>query len=117
MYKQLNRPQPFGPVKVATPGTLVSLVSTLITNSLCAPGDPVRVNKVDIQSLPGNTGTVYVGFAGMNRATLANVIAVLRAGQGWSVTNNVGINTYSLEMMFIDADNAADGVLGSVDAN
>ena len=117
MYTQLYRPQPFGPVKVTTPGTKVSLVSTLIANSLCVAGDPVRANKVDIQALPGNVGSVYIGFAGMNRATLANVIAVLRAGQDWSVTNNVGVNTYSVETMFVDADTAGDGVFGAVDAN
>src|ERR1700710_1672246 len=104
MYRQLNRPQPIGPVKVTTPGTAVSLVSTLIANSLCVAGDAVRVNKIDIQTLPATSGNVYIGFAGMNRVTLANVIAVLRAGQEWSATNNVGINTYSLDTMFIDAD-------------
>ncbi|MEP6715561.1 MAG: hypothetical protein ABJC09_08290 [Terriglobia bacterium] len=117
MYRQLNRPQPIGPVKVTTPGTAVSLVATLIANSLCAPGEPVCVNKIDIQALPANTGSVYIGFAGMNRATLANVIAVLRSGQDWSVTNNVGINTYSADTMFIDADNPGEGVFGSIDAN
>ncbi|MDP9169823.1 MAG: hypothetical protein M3N54_04340 [Acidobacteriota bacterium] len=113
----MNRPQPFGPVKVVTPGTTVSLVSTLIANGLCLAGEPVRANKIDIQGMPGNTGNVYIGYAGMNRATLANVIAVLKAGQDWSVTNNVGINTYSLDAMLVDADTAGDGVYGSIDAN
>ncbi len=117
MYTQLYRPQPIGPVKVATPGTPVSVLSALIANGLCVAGDRVAVNKIDLQGLPVNTGNVYIGFAGMNKSTLFNVLAVLAPGQDWNVTNNVGKNTYAFETMYVDADTAGDGVYGSVDEN
>lgn len=117
MYNPKFRPQPYGPVTVPTPGTPVSLISTLIANGLCQNGDAVTVNKVEVQALPGNTGSVYLGVVGMNKATGANVIAVLKAGQDWGITNNVSVNTYDLETYVVDADVAGDGVLGSSDAN
>ena len=124
MYSPPFRPQPFGPVTVTTPGTLVCLTSQLVAAGVCTAADHITVNKIDLKPLinnhggAGNTGNVYVGFVGMNRATGYNVLATLvPGGPDFSITNNVGFNTYALETFMIDADNAGDGVYGSTDEN
>lgn len=120
---QLN-PQPFGNVSVVTPGVPVQLsinlpnlsppVTQLVTDHV--PCNKINVNASTIaHSGAGNTGKVYVGASNMVRATLAGVICVLSPGQGFQITNNVGMNTYQLDQWYVDADNAGDGVYGSFD--
>lgn len=118
------KPQPFGNVTVATPGTPVQLainfpnftpaVTTAVT-------DQVYCNKINIitssisQTGAGNTGNVYIGQSNMVRATLVGVIAVLSPGQSFPVTNNVSMNIYPFDQYYVDADTAGDGVYGSID--
>lgn len=116
MYSPIFNPMPFGPVKVAVPGTPVQLTSHLVAIGECLASDPVAVNKISIVSLPSNTGTVYVGIAGMNRATLQGVLFAFSAGNtGWQITNNEAVNTYRLDQMYVDADVAGEGVYGGID--
>jgi hypothetical protein len=122
MYTPRFRPQPFGPVVVTTPGTPVPLTSQMVASGLCLATDHIPVNKVNLKSLTmnhsgaGNAGNVYVGFAGMNKATGYNLlVTIVPGGADYSITNNGGNNTYSLENFLIDADNAGDGVYGSSD--
>ena len=122
MYTPNFRPQPFHAVTVNTPGTLVSLMSALVAAGMCSATDKIPVNKIDIKPLvrsqggAGNTGNVYVGYAGMNKITSFNVLATLvPGGPDFAITNNVGENTYGFETLVIDADNAGDGVYGSTD--
>jgi hypothetical protein len=124
MYSPPFRPQPFGPVTVTTPGTLVSLMSQLVAQGICHATDRIAVNKIDLKPLTfnrsgaGNIGNVYIGYAGMNRATGHNVLVVLTpGGPDFSITNNVGFNTYDFDTFMMDADNAGDGVYGSTDQN
>lgn len=126
---QLN-PQPFGNVVVVTPGTPVQIAANLpglgVISSAQNPqtgflSDPVPCNKVLILASPithagaGNTGKIYIGMATMVRATLAGVIAVIPAGQSFPLTNNVGLNIYQFQNLFMDADTAGDGCYGSFD--
>jgi hypothetical protein len=124
MYTPPFRPQPFGPVTVTAPGTLVSLSSQLVAQGICSATDRIPVNKIDLKPLTinhggaGNTGNVYIGFVGMNKLTGYNVLATLvPGGPDFSITNNVGSNTYDFETYVMDADNGGDGVYGSTDQN
>lgn len=118
------KPQPFGNVAVATPGTPVSLAvnfPNLTPAVTAALTDQIYCNKISIitstiaHSGAGNTGNIYIGTSTMVRATLVGVIAVLAPGQSFPITNNVSMNIYEFEKYFVDADNAGDGVYGSID--
>ena len=116
MYSPKSNPQPIGAVKVPSPGTPVPLNTALVAAGLCAATDAIPVNKVSLISLPSNTGNVYIGVAGMNKATLSGVLYVFSsANTAWQITNNQADNTYRLERMSVDADNANEGIYGAVD--
>ncbi len=51
----------------------------------------------------------------MVKATGAGVIAVLLPGQSFTITNNVGMNIYDLNKLYLDSDTASDGCIGSID--
>jgi hypothetical protein len=87
-----------------------------VAASLCLATDAIPVNKISLLSLPSNTGSVYIGIAGMNKATLSGVLYVFSsANTAWQITNNQAENTYRLDKMYVDADNANEGVYGAVD--
>jgi len=116
MYSPIFNPMPFGPVKVAVPGTPVQLTAQLVASGECLLGDPVAVNKISVVSLPSNTGAVYVGIAGMNKSTMHGVLFTFSAGNmGWQITNNEAANTYRFDQMYVDADVAGEGVYGGID--
>ena len=74
------------------------------------------VNKATITSLPTNTGNVYLGIAGMNKTTLTGVLYVFTsANVSWPLTNNVGLNTYQFDGLYVDVDVAGEGVYGAID--
>jgi hypothetical protein len=123
-------PQPFGNVTVAVPGTPVQLCANLpglgVMSSHKNPytglyDDPVPCNKFTIIASPitqagaGNSGLIYIGTQNMVRATLAGVLFTVQPGQAWPVTNNVGMNTYQFQNLFMDSDNAGDGCFGNFD--
>ena len=127
-YTPQFNPQPLGAVTVATPGTPVRLTIALLNNdpttgkpATTLATDPVVCNKIGLAANPlthagaGNTGKIYVGSASLNRTTLAGVIAVIAPGGGYSITNNVGMNIYDASKYYVDADNAGDGLYGSID--
>jgi hypothetical protein len=94
----------------------VELTAQLVASGACLQGDPVAVNKISVVSLPSNTGSVYVGIAGMNKSTLQGVLFVFSASNiGWQVTNNEGANTYRFDEIYVDADVAGEGVYGGID--
>ncbi len=124
MYNPRFRPQPFGPVVVTTPGTPVPLTSQMVASGICLATDHIPVNKLNLKPLTmnhsggGNTGNVYIGFAGMNKATGFNLLVTIApGGPDFSITNNIDADVYALETFLIDADNAGDGVYGSTDQN
>lgn len=116
MYSPQSNPQPIGAVKVATPGTPVPLNTALVAAGLCLANDAIPVNKISIVSLPSNSGNVYVGLAGMNKATLSGVLYVFSsANSAWQITNNQGDNTYRVDRLYVDADVANEGIYGAID--
>lgn len=116
VYSPQSNPQPIGAVKVPSPGTPVPLNTALVAAGLCAATDAIPVNKISLVSLPTNTGNVYIGVAGMNKSTLSGVLYVFSsANAAWQITNNQADNTYRLDRMYVDADNANEGIYGAVD--
>lgn len=128
-YLPLSNLQPLGSVTVTTPGTPVRITTGLLSTVnaantvsgfvLDAATDVVAANKINVYPSPithagaGNTGNIYLGLAGMVRATLAGVIYVMaKTSSGYSFTNNVGLNTYQAQNLYIDADTAGDGISG-----
>jgi hypothetical protein len=93
------------------------------------PGTPVRptfpptlslhsVHAVTIVALPGNTGAVYIGVAGMNKTTLAGVLQILpiptiNALPSFQASIAEAGNGISLDQLYVDADTAGEGVLVS----
>jgi hypothetical protein len=116
VYSPKSNPQPIGAVKVPTPGTPIQLNTALAAAGLCALTDPIPVNKISLVALPSNTGSVYIGVKGMNKDTLSGVYYMMTSpNSAWQITNNQAENTYRLDLMYVDADNANDGVYGAVD--
>lgn len=106
----------FGPLVVATPGTPVR-ASVLVT----APDNPAsyKVHAVLMQARPSNVGKVYIGMLGLNRATLAGVATVLaiptaNSLAAFSVAHTISPAGVDLSDLWLDADNAGDGVLLTV---
>jgi len=100
-----------GPVTVAVPGTPQSLVASLpaLTRNL-------KAYAILIQALSFNGGQVYVGTTGLDRSTLAKVIAVLPVPTA-SFIPSLGISLtiapagVDVGSLYIDANIAGDGVL------
>lgn len=105
----------FGPVTVATAGTPVTLASGLVTQALALAGDPVPSNKLALIALPTNTGSVYVGAKNMNKTTLAGVIIKLGTNGSYTITDNVHLNQYRLDLLWVDVDTSGEGVYGHFD--
>lgn len=70
---------PVGLITVVTPGTPVSLVASFTYPEIWpGPSDrTLRVHGVMFDTLKTNTGDMYVGVTGLNKATYANVLKVL----------------------------------------
>lgn len=123
-FNPATKPLPLGLVSLVTPGTGVRLTSVLDA-SVPADGskaygntsssDDLWANKIDLSAPSGNAVNIYIGFIGMNKTTLVGVLKILEPGQEWSLTNPVGMNTYRVGELAIDADSGTPGVYGSCD--
>lgn len=94
-----------------------------------APGTPVAltlpsgmaiktVHAILIEALAANTGKVYIGLVGMNKTTLAGVITVLPVPTTnllptFSASIAQAANGLPASTLFVDADQATDGILAS----
>ena len=98
-----------GRFNVATPGTPVALSTDL----------KATANRLFFQVIPGLTGKIYVGVAGMNKATLSGVVRILwpNSAGGFSETFSVesqdGTDCIRVADYAIDADVAGEGLLVS----
>lgn len=105
-----------GAFTVTTPGTPVPI--TAPSTGSGTGGNPFNIHGVLFQALPTNTGKVYVGLAGMNKATYVGVLAILPIPTenflpAFSTSLTIAPNALILTQFAIDADNASDGVLVS----
>lgn len=78
--------------------------------------NPPSCHAVIIEVLSGNTGKIYVGLQGLNKATLAQVLVVLPIPTvnllpTFSIALTVAGNAINLGQFFIDADISGEGVL------
>lgn len=96
-------PRSLGFITVPTPGTPVPLASS---------GLLVASARLQPRSAPTvvNVGNVYIGTQGMNKTTGSGVYAVLSPEQveGFQLGPYVDV-----AQIFLDADNAGDGVLAA----
>ena len=101
-----------GTTTIAVPGTPQRL-------SIPASVSPTNVHALLLQVLSSNVGKVYIGTAGLNKSTLAAVLAVLPAPSGsvlpvFTTAMAQAANALPLGSLWVDADNGGDGILGSV---
>lgn len=103
-----------GAVIVPTPGTPVQVTAPATGSG--NGGNPYAIHGVMFQALPTNTGKVFVGIAGLNATTYANVAAILPIPTTnflpvFSTSITIAPNALILTEFWIDADNADEGVL------
>lgn len=101
-----------GATTVPTGGTPVGLsIPTSLT--------PPKAHSLLLQPLPTNTGRVYLGTVGLNRTTLAAVLAILpvptaNALPAFTASLAVAANALALEDLYVDVEVNGEGVFGSV---
>lgn len=114
--------QVVGPIRVAVPGTPVRVTDLI---ALTDPGGLVNTpsrftcHAALFQAIDDNVGKVYVGLAGMVRATKVGVSAVLaiptdNSIPSYSVALTMAAAGIDLSDLYLDADTAQDGVLLTV---
>jgi hypothetical protein len=107
-----------GPLTVAVPGTLIRASSTVTTDAHGVVNNPARFkcHAALFQAKKGNVGIVYIGLTGLNRSTLVGVAAQLaiptsNSIPSFSVALTLSPDGVDLSDLWIDADNAGDGVI------
>lgn len=106
--------------------TFVALGSTTVPTGgvpvpLTVPATltPPKGHALLLQPLPSNTGRIYVGVFGVNRTTLAGVLAILptptvNALPAFTVSIAQASNAIAVGDLWIDAEVSGEGVFGSV---
>jgi hypothetical protein len=103
-----------GKVDVAAPGTPERL-----TKNRTDPTEEFPVHAVLAQVLPGNKGNVYIGVAGMDRTSLAGVVAILPIPTvnllaTFSASISYAVAGLQADEIWVDADQSGDGVVAGV---
>ena len=100
----------FGKIAVPTPGTLVRLTTDTT----------LRVARLRFAAVIGETGRVFLGVAGMNKANGTGVIKEFwPTGSGGGVADQIEFaaidNRYLLipADYYVDANNASEGLIAS----
>ncbi len=96
--------QPLGKITVTTPGTPVRVTSQT----------GLRASRMLFATDPSDTGAIYLGVAGMVKATRAGVIRVFTApgtGPQDGLVLQTDRQTVNPGDYYIDADNAGQGLL------
>lgn len=105
---------PTGKVTVPTPGTPVR-ASAAYTD----PAKHVACHGIMFQTLPSNTGKIYIGRANMNKAAFTGLFAMLVAPSASQLPNfsaaiTQAPNALGVEEFYIDADVAGEGVIVTI---
>lgn len=103
-----NNPVPLGKVTVSTAGTPVLAIANFSSDS---DFTSLYANKLEVAALPSNSGMIYVGYSGMNRSSLAGVIAMIQPGGSWIFTENAGMNVFDVSRLYLDADTDSNAAL------
>jgi hypothetical protein len=121
-FNVASRPLSLGKL-APTAGTPIRLTTNLV-GALADPFLPygnaassndLWAHALEIKSVSTNSGNLYIGFAGMVKSTLVNVVRVIEPGESWPFSTAVSLNPYHLGELFIDVDNTGDYGMGSCD--
>ena len=104
---------PLGKIVVPVPGTPVQFVAPPPAGI-----QPVKANSIYVQVWKANTGFVYIGKAGMVKATGVGVLAQLPIPTMTSIPEWSNVipgcpDPFALQDLWVDADVAGDAVLVS----
>lgn len=99
----------FGKILIPVAGTPVQVQAPPEMN-------PPSCHAVIIEALPSNTGKIYIGLLGLNKATLAQVLVILPIPTvnllpTFSIALTVAGNAINVGSLFLDAEVAGEGVL------
>lgn len=103
-----------GAIVVPVPGTPVQVTAPSVGAG--TGGNPFLIHGILFQALPTNTGKVFVGTAGLVKATYVNVAAILPIPTvnflpTFSTSITIAPNALTLLEFWIDADVAGEGVI------
>lgn len=99
----------FGKIVIPTGGVPQQIVVPKAMN-------PPSCHAVIIETLPSNTGKIYIGLVGLTRATLVQVLAILPVPTvnllpTFSIALTVAGNAINVGDLWLDADTNGEGVL------
>lgn len=102
-----------GKVTVTSAGTPVRL-----TTNESTPSARLGCHAFMVESLSTNTGKIFIGTSGMNKTTLAGVVAILAIPTSnilpvFTVGFSGAPNAFNLADYYVDADNSGEAVLVS----
>jgi len=105
---------PTGKLTVPTPGTPVR-----VTAANTDPRTHVACHGIMFQTLPTNTGKIYIGRQNMNKAAFTGLFAMLVAPTtsqlpNFSAAITQAPNALGIEEFYVDADVAGEGVIVTV---
>jgi hypothetical protein len=106
-----RNPFPLGKV-TTNAGTPVALTNNFSSDTAVTG---VLTSKLSIQALTDNVGSVYLGYADMNKSTLAGVLAILAPGDGWPYYDATSLGVIKASDFYIDVETNGDGILASFD--
>ena len=102
-----------GKIVVNPAGTPIRL-----TANQSAPGANYPAHSYLVEALSGNTGKIYIGTSTLDKTTLAGVYAILppptaNIFPSFSATVSYSPNHFNLAEIYVDVDNAGEGVVAS----
>ncbi len=106
--------QAIGKLIVPSPGTPVRA-----TSGQTNPAANLRCHGFLFQALPANLGKIYIGTLGLDKSSLANVLAILAVPTAnllptFSAAVTISTNSLSLEEIYLDADFSNEGALCTI---
>lgn len=98
--------------------TLVAVAGTPKQLQVPATINPPSVHAFIIEALPSNLGKIYIGLAGLNKATMVGVLCILPVPSinllpTFSMAVSAGANPLNLRDLWFDADTSGEGVIVS----
>lgn len=113
--------QVLGLLAVAAPGTPVRATTNITVDAqgVNNAAGQFKCHAVLFQARPANTGKVYIGLSGLDKASLVGVSGVLaiptaNSIPSYSISLTLAPAGIELSDLFLDADNAGDGALITV---
>jgi hypothetical protein len=102
------QPRSFGKIAVSTPGTPVRVTSDT----------SIRAHRIRFAAVIGETGRVFLGVQGMNKATGAGVVKEFwPTGAGGGVADELVIESAAGELRpsdyYVDANSAGEGLIAA----